>query len=266
MKALALALAFVVAAAAADRPRITGIARVAYAVSDLGKAQAFYRDVLGLREEPGNVFRINERQSVKLIPEADPGIDRLRFIAFRTPDPDAMQAWLQERGLSQTDPDGHRIEFVKDEPTPFTPAPDRISDRMMHTGILVGGLGAALRYWQDSLGFVETWRGSRDGTVLNWVNLRVPDGDDYIEFMLYATKPKQTGGEHHLCLVVADINRAAAALAARPYTRELQPRVGVNRKRQLNLFDPDGTRTELMEPVTIDGTPTPPATAPPPIP
>jgi len=38
----------------------------------------------------------------------------------------------------------------------------------------------------------------------------------------------------------------------------------VNRKRQVNLFDPDGTRVELMEPVTIDGKPTPPSTAPPP--
>ena len=36
------------------------------------------------------------------------------------------------------------------------------------------------------------------------------------------------------------------------------------RKRQANLFDPDGTRTELMAPATIDGKPPPPSTAPPP--
>jgi hypothetical protein len=39
-------------------------------------------------------------------------------------------------------------------------------------------------------------------------------------------------------------------------------RLGINRKRQANLFDPDGTRTELMEPNTIDGKPTPSSTAP----
>ena len=37
-----------------------------------------------------------------------------------------------------------------------------------------------------------------------------------------------------------------------------------NRKRQANLFDPDGTRSEVMEPNTIDGKPTPPSNAPPP--
>jgi lactoylglutathione lyase len=32
----------------------------------------------------------------------------------------------------------------------------------------------------------------------------------------------------------------------------------------VNLFDPDGTRVELMEPETIDGQPAPPSTLPPP--
>jgi len=44
----------------------------------------------------------------------------------------------------------------------------------------------------------------------------------------------------------------------------MEIRTGVNRKRQLNLFDPDGTRVELMEPKTIDGAPAPSSTAPPP--
>jgi hypothetical protein len=29
------------------------------------------------------------------------------------------------------------------------------------------------------------------------------------------------------------------------------PRIGRNNRWQLNLFDPDGTRTELMEPFTV---------------
>ncbi|HEX6739045.1 MAG TPA: hypothetical protein VF310_12270, partial [Vicinamibacteria bacterium] len=61
---------------------------------------------------------------------------------------------------------------------------------------------------------------------------------------------------------------ARARLAARPYlasyTRPLESRVGTNRRRQLNLYDPDGTRVELMEPVTVDGQPAPSSTAPPP--
>jgi hypothetical protein len=42
--------------------------------------------------------------------------------------------------------------------------------------------------------------------------------------------------------------------------------IGVNGKRQANLFDPDGTRVELMEPVTEDGKPVPSSAAPPPPP
>ena len=62
--------------------------------------------------------------------------------------------------------------------------------------------------------------------------------------------------------------QAAAALAARPsrtsYTRAIEVRTGINRKRQVNLFDPDGTRVELMEPNTVDGKPAPSSTLPPP--
>lgn len=41
-------------------------------------------------------------------------------------------------------------------------------------------------------------------------------------------------------------------------------KVGKNGKRQVNLFDPDGTRIELMEPNTADGKAVPPSTTPPP--
>jgi lactoylglutathione lyase len=57
-------------------------------------------------------------------------------------------------------------------------------------------------------------------------------------------------------------------LEARPYRktyeRTIEARTGVNRKRQVNLFDPDGTRVELMEANTVDGQPAPSSTLPPP--
>jgi lactoylglutathione lyase len=104
------------------------------------------------------------------------------------------------------------------------------------------------------------------------VNVRVPDGDDYLELMLYdqLPPPDQRGGKNHVCLMVPDVAGAVARLESRParkdYPRAIEVKVGVNRKRQANLFDPDGTRVELMEPNTIDGQPTPPSTAPPPRP
>ena len=176
------------------------------------------------------------------------------------------------------DPDGHTVEIVQYEPDSasaqargkFLPA-GRISNRLAHVGIIALDLDKSLAFYRDLLGFQETWRGSRDGKVLNWVNLKVPDGDDYIELMLEKEMPAATkrGSAHHLCLFVDDIAKSKADLETRPalksYTRPLEIRTGINRKRQLNLFDPDGTRTELMEPNTVDGKPTPSSPAAPPV-
>jgi lactoylglutathione lyase len=145
---------------------------------------------------------------------------------------------------------------------------ERVSTRMMHVGILVGDPERAMKFYRGVLSFQEFWRGSRDGKVLDWVNMKVPDGDSYIELMLYSDLPAPTArGTAHLgCLEVPDINETKAWLEARPaakdYTRPLEIRTGINRKRQMNLFDPDGTRSEVMEPVTVDGKPAPSATAP----
>src|SRR5437762_7459246 len=100
--------------------------------------------------------------------------------------------------------------------------------------------------------------------------MRVPDGEDYVEFMLYTGTPsaQDRGVKNHLSLEVPDIGKAVQDLEQRParklYTREIKTQVGKNRKRQANLFDPDGTRVELMEPKTVDGQPAPSSTAPPP--
>jgi lactoylglutathione lyase len=88
--------------------------------------------------------------------------------------------------------------------------------------------------------------------------------------MLYKEPPPPTkrGSAHHLCLEVADAAATIAALEKKPYrsqyTQKLEIRTGINRKRQVNIFDPDGTRTEVMEPVTVDGKPAPSSSAPPP--
>jgi len=148
----------------------------------------------------------------------------------------------------------------------------RVSQRMMHVGIIVTNFDAEMKFYREVLGFQETWRGSRDGKVLNWVNLKVPDGEDYIELMLYEKAPAPTarGTAHHIALEVPDMDKAVAFLEAKParkdYKQKLEIRTGINRRRQCNIYDPDGTRSELMEPKTVDGVPPPSATAPPPRP
>jgi lactoylglutathione lyase len=71
-----------------------------------------------------------------------------------------------------------------------------------------------------------------------------------------------------MSLTVPSAEKALAELKRRApglYDREMVMQVGVNKKRQINLYDPDGTRVELMEANTVDGLPAPNSTAPAPV-
>jgi catechol 2,3-dioxygenase-like lactoylglutathione lyase family enzyme len=280
------------------------VAHVAFFVSDLTKARAFYEGLLGY-EEPftlpkpdGSVqiafVKINDRQWIELFSGPTAGEGQLNHVAIYTDDADRMRDYLASRHVNVpasapkgrtgnknfmvTDPDGHNVEIVEYQPDSWTatdagkhlPA-SRVSDRALHLGILVGSLDRATAFYNGILGFQEFWRGAAaKSPTLSWVNMRVPDGTDYLEFMLYdrIPEPGSRGTAHHLCLVVPDVEKAVAALQARASTagdsRPMEVRTGINRKRQVNLFDPDGTRVELMEPNTVDGQPAPPSTLLPP--
>ena len=285
------------------RPKILGVAHIALSVHDIEKSRVFYKDFLGFGEpykldNPNGslsltFIKVNERQYIELFPEKAPDTDRLVHISLETDNAEAMRVYLAAKGVKVpekvgkgriknsnfmiTDPDGHLVEIVQYEPDSWTVREKgkfldgtRISTRIAHVGIAVGKLDDAMKFYGDVLGLQEIWRGSKGGTVLDWVNMKVPDGKDYLEFMLYDEKPNlaRLGTMHHICLEVPDIEKAKEQLEKNParaiQTKPMDIKTGTNRKRQMNLFDPDGTRTEVMEPTTIDGAPTPPATAKPP--
>ena len=194
-----------------------------------------------------------------------------QILKIKRPD----QSWrcLEEAA----DPDGHIVEIVEYQPDSWTAQHagkdmpgTRISDHITHVGFLVGDLEKSMRFYRDILGFQETWRGGGNPKVLSWVNMRVPDGTDYVEFMLYNKLPDADarGTKNHMSLMVPDAQKALEELKRRAirtgYTREIAIQVGINRRRQINLYDPDGTRVELMEPNTVDGQPAPSSSAPPP--
>ncbi len=291
------------AAGAPKRPRILGVSHMALFVSDLPKSRWFYEEFLGFAEpydikrDDGSVriafIKVNDDQTIELFTDPPKQDGQLSHIAFYTDSAEGMRAYLASQGVkvpekvitgkignlnfSVTDPDGHMVEFVQYQPDgltrqdagKFLPS-TRISTQIYHVGATIQALGPATKFYGGILGFQEFWRGSSNGMVLSWVNMRVPDGQDYLEFMLGSKPPdaKEWGGKNHVCLVVPDIEKAVATLEARPaakmYTQSITIHVGVNGKRQANLFDPDGTRIELMEPVTASGKPVPPSTAPPP--
>lgn len=300
-----LLLASVLSAQTPQRPAITGISHIAIFAHDYEKSRAFYGQFLGFQEpyslqnpdgSPSmTFFKINDRQVIELFPERQAGTDRLNHISLQTDDIEALRVYLASKGIKVpphadrarignlsfniSDPEGHTVEMVQYMPDGKTVlakgqfmSDKAVSNRMTHVGLIVTNLDAEYKFYTQILGFKEFWRGSSNGKVLSWINLRVPDGDDYIEFMLaaQAPDPAHRGGAHHMCLQVPEVATSISALEANRYYKEygrtIDLHTGVNRKRQANLFDPDGTRIELMEPNTIDGKPTPPSTAPPPQP
>ena len=283
------------------RPRILGVAHMALFVSDLQKSRAFYEGFLGyeepyaLKREDGTdriaFIKINEDQYLELFAEPPKQDGHLNHISFFTDSAEAMRDYLASRDVKVpdkagkgkignsnfniTDPDGHTVEIVQYQPDSWTRREKgkyipqtRISTRIAHVGVTVAALDPAMKFYGDVLGLHEFWRGSSSGKNLSWVNMRVPDGDDYLEFMLYATPldSEQMGVKNHVCLLVPDIEKAVARLEASParknYSRTIEIKTGINGKRQANLFDPDGTRIELMEPNTADGKLVPSSSAP----
>jgi catechol 2,3-dioxygenase-like lactoylglutathione lyase family enzyme len=279
------AVASVSGAFAVERPPIVGVAHIAFHVSDVAKARAFYGGLLGYEEATSATkpvdrvrFRINGRQQVEIVPGLVAGSDdRLDHVAFETTDIDGLRAYLEEKGLKPRvppveaghrgllviDPDGHPVEFVQQgAPSPGmsarATADQRVSARLLHVGLTVRDQGAADRFYKDVLGFSEIWRGGRDDTRTDWINMKVPDGTDYLEYMLTGSEPVdrvRLGSLHHMALLVPDIQAALETVRARPGGLDPKavrtPQVGRNRRWQLNLFDPDGSRTELMEPFTM---------------
>jgi len=273
----------------ATRPLIVGVTHIAFQVSDIAKAREFYGGLLGYGEPfqlinpDGSLaltyFKVNDRQYIEIFPGLPPDQDdRLKHIAFETTDIEALRQYLKSKGVNVhgqhqqgrdgnfnftvTDPDGHVVEFVEYRSGSLHTkargkymSAQRISDRILHVGVTVADAAAADKFYKDVLGFSETWRGGRDDNTINWINMRVPDGTDYIEYMLTTGKPtrNQLGSSHHVALLVPDIQKALETARQRvdDPAKIRSPQVGRNRRWQLNLFDPDGSRAELMEPYTM---------------
>jgi len=280
MKKIAVTLAFIVLSLGAhgqtspQRPRILGIDHVSFYTTAPDGVKNLYGDVLSLASagpvEPGATLRyMVGRQWVGYSPAPDPkSTDRMDHVALTTDNIAALRKYLTAQGIKVPqiqgrsdhslffvveDPEGHRTEFVergKSEAAP--PAATAVSHHMIHAGLLVYHRDAEDHFYRDILGFRPYWHGGMRDNQTDWVALQVPDGTDWVEYMLNQPEHpdlRTTGVMNHISLGVVDMKKAQAVLESRGWKEHgnEKAQLGKDGKWQLNVYDPDLIRVELME-------------------
>ena len=88
------------------------------------------------------------------------------------------------RDLSEsTTREGNAIAFVQRPAAKigYEPATKQISKRMIHAGFVVKDRKAENRFYVDILGFRLYWYGGFKDDGVDWYELQVPNGPDWIE-------------------------------------------------------------------------------------
>lgn len=270
----AVALAFLGMAAWAGkvmgRPRILGIAGVEILSTDVPATNLFYGRLVELNGPcnwcESNPYRLIDLPSAQIIGvtavRGTPPKDLLASVTFIVDNEKAMKQWLAEnhvavkessgpyrdRGsyLVVTDPEGHTIYFrgTNGDKTDYKHLP------MIHAGWVVKDRAAMDKFYKDVLGFHVYWSGGMKDGVTDWVDMQVPDGTDWLEYMLNVPADADKhllGVMNHIAIGVPDVRAAAKELEAKGVTFPEPPQIGRDGKWQLNLYDPDDTRVELME-------------------
>ena len=278
-------LALTAPAWAADpvRPPITGVSHIGLYAADMAKTESFYAHDLGATKgsDPENAagtrYYFSPVQFVEVLPlpAGPPSKNRLDHVAFATTDAEGLRKYLASRQVSVpakvikgsdgstwfgvTDPEGNRVEFVQAPANPPKVPVNALSSRIIHVGFVVHDRSRLDAFYRDILGFRPYWFGGVKPNEPTWVSQQVPDGADWLEYML-VSGPETTG-------IPADISQQTAGVLNHfslgvPNTRDTYtvlwngdrlkdqdgtPKIGLDAKWQLNLIDPDGTRAEIME-------------------
>ena len=265
------------------RPAITGISHISVYCADLGKADAFYTHDLGAfkgsdLENPNGAryyFSPNQFVEVLPLPQGYNSVNRLDHVAFATVDADALRHYLGVHGLSVPstveqgsdgsrwfdvrDPEDNKVEFVQNPgTTPQVPL-DPLSHHIIHVGYMVHDRAREDTFYRTILGFRPYWYGGATEGMTSWVSQQVPEGTDWLEYMLVegpetkgvpaSLTADRLGSMDHFSLGVHDIKNTAEVLYSgdRVPERTSGPKIGRDGKWQYNLFSPDGTRAEIME-------------------
>jgi catechol 2,3-dioxygenase-like lactoylglutathione lyase family enzyme len=261
----------------AKRPSITGIDHVTLYVSDLQKSREFYSQDLGLasgcaREaESEDCFQVlpsGQRVFLQAAPSGSKDGTVKNWVAeigFETADLGKMRRYLQAHGIKAgtvqslsdnaksfqvTDPEGNSIAFVqRPARREGRPSARQVGSRLIHAGFVVKDMAAENHFYVDLLGFRLYWYGGFKEDKTDWYEIQVPDGPDWIEYMLNISPTadhKEFGIQNHFSLGVKDVHAAATQLHANGLKSFDGPEVGRDGKDSLDAYDPDATRVEVM--------------------
>jgi catechol 2,3-dioxygenase-like lactoylglutathione lyase family enzyme len=265
------------------RPRIKGISHLAVYSSDAAATDHYYRELIGAAkvadpENPkGARYMVNATQFIEVLPLPEgAGINRLDHTAWNTTDAEGLRKFLSakawkvpgavtkgadgSRWFAVADPEGNKVEFVQPPEYPKAPPePNVIGHHIIHVGFLVHSRATEDTFYRDLLGFKPYWFGGMADDKVDWVSQQSPDSHDWLEYMM-TSGPSGSGipanmTQHtlgvldHLSIGVVSVPDSYDALAKANRldgTHDKEPKIGKDGKYQFNMYDPDGTRLELM--------------------
>jgi catechol 2,3-dioxygenase-like lactoylglutathione lyase family enzyme len=272
-----------VSLSAQDRPKITGISHLAVYTSDQAATDHYYRVIIGAAKETdpenpqGVKYAFSATQYVEVLPlPPNAGVNRMDHAAFNTTSAEGMRKYLAAKGwktppsvtkgsdgsswFAVLDPEGNKIEFV--QPAAGAKAPDdpnAIGHHIIHVGFLVHSREAEDKFYRDLLGFNPYWYGGMKDDKVDWVSQQVPDGHDWLEYMLTSgpsgsgipanITQQSLGVLDHFSIGEKSVDDAFKVLQAGNRLEgrhDAAPKIGKDGKGQFNMYDPDGIRAGLM--------------------
>lgn len=278
-----LAAQFLAAQKGPARPKITGVSHISVYSTDSVKTEHFYVHDLGgvKRDDPENpagvryYFSATQFVEVLPLPAGYASINRLDHVGFNTANAEQLRAYLGQNGIAVpektekgsdgsqwfaiSDGEGNKVEFVQPPAKPMPVAANPLSSHIIHVGYLVHDANVENKLYRDLLGFRPYWYGGGSDGRVAWISQQVPDGTDWIEYMMVAgpektgipasMTPEKLGAMDHFSLGVFNMEESVNLLTAgdRLTSRHSPPQIGRDGKWQINLYDPDGSRAELME-------------------
>ena len=264
------------------RPHIYGIAGVRLYVSNLSSARAFYSTVTNTKracdwcetQEPSG-FRLPSGQFILLsltpasgvknpIAELSFDADNLKQlthllkanrIPYKQEESDGQITIVRVR-----DPEGHAIAFLQAGVPrkyrayhPVSGTDSSVSERLIHAGFAITDKAAMDHFYKDLLGFQLYWQGGKNDGETDWIDMQVPDGTDWVEYMLNVPSDgdvQALGELNHFALGVLDVRQTDSRLLDDTQLKlsvSQKPSIGRDGRWQMDLHDPDNTLVELME-------------------